>query len=171
MADRFMHCRPIDVNFICFWYTWDRNVLLQNLVSKNSTRTSLLSKLSFCLSNIDMIDAGYRRRTSIELLIQCHRLGLSCGRCSILTNFPSSDHAIPPVFVFKLIKPKHSIRNLFMQRLWQCNTHVIIVIYRVILIMGNDVSYTMYVGLAYVRTDDLMTHVCNGILCQLSASC
>ena len=46
------------------------------------------------------IDAGYRRRTSIELLIQCHRLGLSCGRCSILTNFPSSDHAIPPVFVF-----------------------------------------------------------------------
>ena len=36
----------------------------------------------------------------IELLIQCHRLGLSCGRCSILTNFPSSDHAIPPVFVF-----------------------------------------------------------------------
>ena len=29
--------------------------------------------------------------------------------------------------------------------------------------MGNDVSYTMYVGLAYVRTDDLMAHVCNGI--------
>ena len=86
-------CRPIDVNFICFWYTWDRNVLLQNLASKNPTRTSL-PKLSFCLKMLDIAD-GHQL---IELLIQRHRLGLSCGRCSILTNFPSSDHAIPPVF-------------------------------------------------------------------------